>query len=191
MPTRFAKQLAQVVRGGVAIGMDRTAAMRLAIRCARDSMPPLRLSIIDDVAAHPHSSTAEIRKRLGKPRATVDRQLQALHMLDALACDERDETWAGNDVTRWYYRLADGIEPTALDPESVPELALRTPTPLVREGEIGVAREAATDPPRIPSAKSGTDSAAAFVPPSGDGRCAVCGFHEATQGHRLDCEAAR
>ena len=71
MPTRFAKQLAQVVRGGVAIGMDRTAALRLAIRCARDSMPPLRLAIIDDVATHAESSTAEVRKRIGKPRATT------------------------------------------------------------------------------------------------------------------------
>ena len=48
MPTRFAKQLAQMVRGAVAIGMDRDDALRLAIRCARDSMPPLRLPIIDD-----------------------------------------------------------------------------------------------------------------------------------------------
>ena len=35
MPTRFAKQLVQMVRGGVAIGMQRDEAMRLAIRCAR------------------------------------------------------------------------------------------------------------------------------------------------------------
>ena len=34
-----------------------TAALRLALRCARDSMPPLRLAILDDVAAHPRSQT--------------------------------------------------------------------------------------------------------------------------------------
>ena len=50
MPTRFAKQLTQMVRGGVAIGMTREEAMRLAIRCARDSIPPLRLEILLDVA---------------------------------------------------------------------------------------------------------------------------------------------
>jgi hypothetical protein len=50
MPTRFAKQLTQVMRGGVAIGMDRAAAMRLAIRCARDSIPPLRPAIIGAAA---------------------------------------------------------------------------------------------------------------------------------------------
>ena len=88
MPTRFAKQLAQIVRGGVAIGMDRDDALRLAIRCARDSMPPLRLAILQDVAAHPYTRTKEVRKRLGKPRATVDRQLQALQILDVLDLDE-------------------------------------------------------------------------------------------------------
>ena len=67
MPTRFAKQLTQVVRGAVAIGIERPAALRLAIRCARDSMPPLRLAILDDVAAHPDSRTVDVRRRLDKP----------------------------------------------------------------------------------------------------------------------------
>ena len=58
-------------------------------------MPPLRLAILDDVAAHPGASTAEVRKRVGKPRATVDRELQALHMLDALTTDEEEEVRAG------------------------------------------------------------------------------------------------
>lgn len=151
MPTRFAKQLAQVVRGGVAIGMDRAAALRLAIRCARDSMPPLRLAIIDCLAEHPHSATADIRKQIGKPRATVDRQLQALHMLDVLACDEQETTWAGRDTTRWYYRLSDGIEPSALDPKSVPDLAVHTPNPHRRADDNSAGLQ-------VPSAISGTDS---------------------------------
>lgn len=151
MPTRFAKQLAQVVRGGVSIGIDRADALRLAIRCARDSMPPLRLAIIDDISKHPHSATAEIRKRLGKPRATVDRQLQALHMLGVLDCDEQETAWAGKDVTRWYYRLADGIQPTALDPKSVPDLSIHAPIPLRGEGTRG-------DVHRPSTYISGTDS---------------------------------
>jgi hypothetical protein len=130
MPTRFAKQLAQVVRGAVAVGVERGDAMRLAIRCARDSIPPLRLAIVDDLAAHPDSTTADVRKRLGKPRATVDRQLQALHMLGVIDVDEEETEWAGKPATRWRYRLADGIAPTALDPESVPEMSVPTPNPL-------------------------------------------------------------
>lgn len=167
MPTRFAKQLTQVVRGGVAIGMDRGAALRLAIRCARDSMPPLRLAIIDDVAANPDSSTADVRKRLGKPRATVDRQLQALHMLGVLDCEETEVSWAGKEITRWHYRLAEGIEPTALDPKSLPDLA--TPTPIPHISRAG--GEPDTAAPHAPPAKSGTDSdlcpECGYPPPTG------------------------
>jgi hypothetical protein len=118
MPTRFAKQLVQVMRGAVAVGMDRSEAFRLAIRCARDSMPPLRLAIIDDVAVHPHSRTVDVRRRLDKPRNTVDRQLQALHMLGVLACDELEDE--GRQRSVWYYDLASHIEPSAI---RVPEMS--------------------------------------------------------------------
>lgn len=114
MPTRFAKQLAQIYRGACAIGTGEAEALRLAIRCARDSMPPLRLEIVDDVAGHPGDTVQAIRRRLGRPRATVDRQLQALHMLGVLLCNEEPDTWAGKEVTRWRYELAPGIDPTAL-----------------------------------------------------------------------------
>jgi hypothetical protein len=116
MPTRFTKQLVQLLRGGCAIGLARAQALRLAIRCARDSMPPLRLAILDDLAAAPHSSTREVRQRLNKPYTTVDRQLQALHMLGVLECDELKIDEA---KSRWYYRLAQNITPNAL---SVPDL---------------------------------------------------------------------
>jgi hypothetical protein len=116
MPTRFAKQLTQIVRGAVAIGMDLEEALALAIRCARDSIPPMRLAIVLDVAAHPGSSTQQVRRRLNKPRNTVDRQLQALHMLGVLTVDEADE---GTRTVR-RYRLADGIDRGVLsvDPNS-------------------------------------------------------------------------
>lgn len=140
MPTRFAKQLAQVVRGGVAIGMARPDALRLAIRCARDSMPPLRLMILDDLAVHPASSTAEVRTRLDKPRSTVDRQLQALHILGVLQVDEQEHVWVGKPVTLRRYRIGAGINPGALNPKSasdlarsVPDLLVPTPDPL-KEG---------------------------------------------------------
>lgn len=122
MPTRFAKQLAQIVRGSVAIGMERDQALRLAIRCARDSMPPLRLAIIDDLACHPHATTREIRRRLDKPRTTVDRQLQALHMLRVVTVDE--EPYANDGRVRWFYSLSDDLNSSSLDPNSVPVLLL-------------------------------------------------------------------
>lgn len=117
-PTRFAKQLVQVVRGASAVGLERPRALRLALRCARDSMPPLRLAILEDVAAHPGATTPEVRRRLNKPRNTVDRQLQALHMLGALACDEIADP--DRNRSSWHYYVSDGVEPATL---RVPDLS--------------------------------------------------------------------
>ena len=139
MPTRFAKQLTQIVRGAVAIGMDRADALRLALRCARDSMPPLRLALIDDLFAHPSSTPTVVRKRLGKPRATVDRQLQALHILGVLTLVE-EELVRG---IAWQYSLVDHIDPSALvvPPKALPEKSPHTPSPHVRgEGSEGEER---------------------------------------------------
>jgi hypothetical protein len=116
MPTRFSKQLAQVFRGGVAIGLSRTEALALAIRVARDSMPPLRLEILEDVAANPWTPLREVVKRVDKPRSTVDRQLQALHLLGLLTVDEEVATTglALRETTTWRYTLADGIDVSSI-----------------------------------------------------------------------------
>jgi hypothetical protein len=90
-------------------------------------MPPLRLAILDDIADNPDSSTAEVRRRLSKPRATVDRQLQALHILQVLEVDEIQRDWAGKVATEWRYRLTAGIDPSTL--KSVPDLLVGTPSP--------------------------------------------------------------
>lgn len=82
--------------------------MRLAIRCARDSMPPLRLAIIDHLATHPFTSTTDVRRGIDKPRTTVDRQLQALHMLEVATCSEVDGR------TTWLYSLAGWVDPDAI-----------------------------------------------------------------------------
>jgi len=138
MPTRFARQIQQIIRGGVTLGMDRATAMRLAIRAARDSMPPIRLSIIDDLAANPRSTPSDIRSRLNLPWRTVDRQCQALHILEVLACEEIQYGDAGR--SRWYYSLAEGIDPTAL--KSSPDLANPTLRPFssaVNDQEKGMS----------------------------------------------------
>ena len=46
MPTRFARMLAQIVRGGLVLGMEREHLTKLATRIAIDSVPPLRLDIL-------------------------------------------------------------------------------------------------------------------------------------------------
>ena len=56
---------------------------------------------------------------MDKPRMTVDRQLQALHMLGVVTCDEVGYGDQGRN--RWFYSLAADIDPTSLDPKSCPE----------------------------------------------------------------------
>lgn len=119
MPTRFAKQLAQVVLGGVAIGMEREAAMRLAIRCARDSITPLRLAILQDIAENPNSTPSQVRKRIDKPHNTTDRELQALHMLGLVRLNEETyENSRGDERSRWRYSLKCGVDVGVVFPDS-------------------------------------------------------------------------
>jgi len=106
MPTRFVKQLTQVVRGTVAIGMPPETAMRLASRCARDSIAPLRRDILLDVAAHPQARPREVARRIVRPRTTVERELRALHLLNALDCDQVDMVQGGRQHTFERYSLA-------------------------------------------------------------------------------------
>jgi hypothetical protein len=109
MPTRLAKQLTGILRGAISIGMNRADALRLVIRCARDSMPQLRLMVLKDVAANPDSKIIDIRRRLQKPRATVDRTLQALHMIGLLTCSEEEQERAGRRVQTRHYSLAPNV----------------------------------------------------------------------------------
>lgn len=119
-PTRLTKQLGQVLRGCVAIGIDRDEAMRLAIRCARDSMPPLRLRIIEDLLAFQErdegffSPVQDIRKRLRMPRTTVDRELQGMQMLGLVQVFEEEVAHGEGTRIKWSYRLAEQINPVAL-----------------------------------------------------------------------------
>ncbi|MER3388545.1 MAG: hypothetical protein RJQ01_00800 [Microcella sp.] len=124
MPTRFAKQLAQVARGAIAIGLSHTEALRLALRVARDSLPPLRRDCLIDLAAHPASLVADVRKRLNKPRTTVDRELQALHMLGVVTLDEIDL----GTRTEWRYSLNDPAHEDALRLMASPEKSVDTHT---------------------------------------------------------------
>jgi hypothetical protein len=78
MPTRFLKQLFQIVRGAMSLGIDKAHAVELALRCARDSIPPLRLEILRDVLEHPKTRVSDVQRRLHKPLNTVQRYLDAL-----------------------------------------------------------------------------------------------------------------
>jgi hypothetical protein len=150
-PTRFAKYLGQIVRGGLALGMSQRDALVGAHRVAGDSMPPLRLLALADVAAHPGSRTSEVQKRLQKPRTTVDRVLQELHILGLL---RQDEPVAG--TTGWTYCLASGV-----DREALARLVTRNVT---TQG-LGVERQVGT---HVPTDIPGDGRAAPTAPPATD-----------------------
>ena len=67
MPTRFAKQLAQIVRGGSPSAWPRPAASAARFRCARDSVPQLRREILLDLAGT-RARGRSTSENISKPR---------------------------------------------------------------------------------------------------------------------------
>jgi hypothetical protein len=119
MPTRFVKQLVLIFRGALSIGLSRERAFALVERCARDSVPPLRLAVLRDVAANDLGDcrVADVANRLGKPWTTIDRTLQALHVLRLLRCVHVDKSKAGEEKkTVRHYSLASDVCLDVLDP---------------------------------------------------------------------------
>ena len=114
MPTRFAKQLIQMMRGALAVGMARDDALRLIIRCAWDSVPKLRLQLLRDVAKNPDTHAAAIRRRMQKPRFTIDQAMEALHALGLLTCREEEKVQGTRTVWVRHYSLAGRVDPSLL-----------------------------------------------------------------------------
>jgi hypothetical protein len=123
MPTRFAKQLLQVLRGGVAVGLARGQALALAMRCARDSVPPLRLRVLGSLAAHGEASAYDMAARLDEPRTTVRREMDALHLLGLVrVVREAPYTTRGGDAAvKWIFDLATDADPAALGLARLPD----------------------------------------------------------------------
>lgn len=116
-PARLSKQLTQLFRGACVIGLDRSSALSLVIRCARDCVPPLRLQVLEDLAKHPRSKTNDVRKRLQKPAATVDRVIQALVSLGMVEQDESEEPYLnGNTRHVWRFSVENGFDVGVLAP---------------------------------------------------------------------------
>jgi hypothetical protein len=97
MPTRFAKQLLQVVRGATTLGIAEDRALALAMRVARDSLLPVRLAILQQLSANGPLNLTHLARALNTTYSQVRRQTQALHALKLLTLD--------NDK----YALASGI----------------------------------------------------------------------------------
>ena len=162
MPTRFSRQLAQVVFGAQAIGLSRREAIKLAIRCARDSVPPMRLAIIRDLEQNQDehgTSAGGVRKRLDKPHMTVKRQLESLHQLGVCTMREQGEySKTSRKTVGRYYTLADYVNPAALtSPEKLLQGASGAKSSAKGQKESAAAEQetAQTESPGVPSNKSG------------------------------------
>lgn len=108
MPTRFAKMLAQILRGGLALGMTRAHARRIALRVARDSMSPMRALVLADVTQNPGTPCRDVVRRIQRPRSTVDRTLQELHLIGLLSV-------SGSEMdSAWRYHLAADVDEAAM-----------------------------------------------------------------------------
>jgi len=139
MPTRFAKQLGQIVRGALCCGHAHDHALTTALRVARDSIPPLRAAILADIAEHPRATCSEVVKRLQRPRTTIDRALQELHLIGLLHIDEAP---AGSFDKSWHYELADGVSPVLIK-------SLMTLDPRGRDAEAEPESEPPAEPEQI------------------------------------------
>ncbi len=170
-PTRFAKMLGQLVRGALALGLDQDHALRVALRVAGDSVPPVRLLVLGDVLAHPSTRTSEVTKRLQRPRSSIDRTLQELHLLELLVIDEV------GDGQGWRYSVAESV-----DLDALAVLTSRGVTRKVSTGGVGVQEEPSRTPTDIPGdgpATAGADLSA---------RDCECGWQLEPGAHYLSCD---
>jgi hypothetical protein len=110
MPTRFPKTLVQLFRGLLYMGHTRAEAMRMIRRIARDSMPPTRRKVLEDVAAHPNAKASEVRERLNVPDFSARRELEALTALGALIATDQSVVQLGTTYKLLRYRLGSGIQ---------------------------------------------------------------------------------
>ena len=67
--------------------------------------------ILLDIAENPESEPQHVHRRIGRPRNTVRRELEALYMLRLLRCVETDqERLDGRIRTLFQYSLADDFD---------------------------------------------------------------------------------
>ena len=88
--------------------------MRLATRCARDTLEPLRRDLLLDVAANPESTPDEIHTRVVRPLTTVKQNLMVLQVLRLLTCEEREERRGTRVFSVPYYSLAPELDRATL-----------------------------------------------------------------------------
>ena len=181
-PTRLAKYLWQMVRGALAIGVERDEALRLAVRVAGDSMPQVRLDVLLMVQEVPDQTSWQYSKLLQLPRTTVDRTLQELHLLSAVEVEVSDEVSTKADgygetgPVALLDQRADRRERarSAQEPEErTSRKVSRPPAPSLRVSLRRGPRKGALCPPTDTSGRSGGNGStphSARTAPAAEGR---------------------
>jgi hypothetical protein len=78
-PARLALVLLRLLNGMLAIGVDEPTAWQLVTKCALDSMPALRRSVLEDLMRRTGpASTTEVAERVRYPTTTARRALEDL-----------------------------------------------------------------------------------------------------------------
>jgi hypothetical protein len=108
--TRFGKQLAQAVRGGLAFGLDQDDAMARAARYARDTIPPSRwrmlLHLADSQWVEPNSICLSFKRSL----AAIKNDLEVLRMLGLADAYDNEERRGGRIAMFRYYSLSATVD---------------------------------------------------------------------------------
>lgn len=81
MPTRLIKQLKQLVRGALAIGLSEPMAIAVALKVARDTIPPGRWKVLSFLLKHPGSDATVVMEQCNMAWQTARNRLEELRLM--------------------------------------------------------------------------------------------------------------
>jgi DNA-binding transcriptional ArsR family regulator len=68
-----------MIQGALALGIPLDASFNMAMRCVRDSIPPIRLEVMHYLNRHPEASVNDIMYDIQRPWNAIDKAVQALY----------------------------------------------------------------------------------------------------------------
>ena len=130
-PARLALVLLRLLNALRAIGTDVTTAWALVTKCALDSMPALRLTVLHDLIDHSAATVPQIAERAGYPHTTICRALEELaaHGVASRKSGGKADLWVASSWTREHWptvpemserRDSDQETAAQTDPASLP-----------------------------------------------------------------------
>jgi len=126
-PARLALVLLRLLNGMLAIGVDESTAWTLVTKCALDSMPALRRSVLEDLMRRTGpASTTEVAERVRYPTTTARRALEdlAAHgiVVRQAQGNGRPDMWQTSTWARGRWpSVPEKSEASAAGPGGVPE----------------------------------------------------------------------